>query len=70
MERNLGNTDRIVRFFLGLILVLAPLANLPPVWTQTWMAGAAIGIGAVLMVTSLVRFCPLYRVIGISTCKL
>ncbi|WP_082176529.1 YgaP family membrane protein [Pseudaestuariivita atlantica] len=70
MTRNLGKADRLIRFFLGLLLVVAPLANLPPIWGSTLSVVLAMAVGAVLIVTSFVQFCPLYRIFGISTCKL
>lgn len=69
MTSNLGRTDRVVRAFGGLALVLAPLANIPPIWTNAAPAYVTMGIGCILIATSLFSFCPLYRVIGLSTCK-
>ena len=69
MIPNLGRTDRIIRFALGLALVFAPLANLPPIWSSAAIAYGVMAIGAVLMATSFFRFCPLYRIVGASTCK-
>ena len=64
MKRNLSNLDRIVRVVLGGGLVAAGLA-----------AGGTAGIvlyllAAILLVTAAVSFCPLYRLLGIDTCKL
>ena len=62
MTHNEGTLDRAVRVGLGLGLVLVALVFL---WPKTaWAAGAA---GLVLLVTGLVGFCPLYRVLGIRT---
>lgn len=69
MTRNLGKSDRFIRFFVGLLLVTAPLANLPPIWGSTVSVFLAMAVGAVLISTSFVQFCPLYRIFGISTCK-
>jgi hypothetical protein len=49
---------------------LAPLLNLPAVWSSAVLAIASMGVGVVLALTALVRFCPLYRIIGISTGKI
>ncbi|MEM8800953.1 MAG: DUF2892 domain-containing protein [Pseudomonadota bacterium] len=70
MTRNLGSIDRFLRFFVGLFLVIAPLANLPQIWGSTVLVVLAMAVGAVLIVTSFIQFCPLYRIFGISTCKL
>lgn len=69
MHTNLGRLDRLVRAFVGLVLVMAPLGNMPPIWTNPVAAYATIAVGFVLIATALFRFCPLYRIFGISTCK-
>jgi hypothetical protein len=69
MKINVGTPDRIARIILGAVLVLLPFfsglglfAN--PLWT--W---GSVAVGAVLIVTAIVRFCPLYAIFGLSTCK-
>jgi hypothetical protein len=65
MKKNMGVIDKIVRLFLvALIAVLY--------FTHTIGGLAAIILGVlavVLLLTSLVSFCPLYRLLGISTAK-
>lgn len=57
---NVGNVDRVIRIILGLVLA---------VWAVT--AGNLWWIlGAVLIATGVFRFCGLYRVLGINTCKI
>ena len=70
MTANLGNADRAVRLILGLALIIAPLADVPAIWSSALLAFGSMGVGLVLAITALVKFCPLYRVLGISTCKL
>ncbi len=69
MTRNLGGADRIIRAFVGLFLVIAPLANTPPIWASSTLAGASMIVGVVLLLTTYFQFCPLYRLLGVSTCK-
>jgi hypothetical protein len=64
MGRNMGGLDRGLRIVVA--VVLAVLA-----YTGRFEGGIAIGayvVAAVFVVTSLVGFCPLYRVIGMDTC--
>ncbi|PSL19534.1 YgaP family membrane protein [Dyadobacter jiangsuensis] len=63
MKPNLGNTDKIVRVlvFLG-ALVLYFMEVTSGVFGIT-----LIVIGAVLLLTSLLNYCPLYSILGIST---
>lgn len=70
MDINIGPTDRVVRIIAGLVLiVLALVPGLPLAGHTTlqWVAGIA---GVVLVATALVRICPIYRLLGLSTCKL
>jgi hypothetical protein len=70
MTANLGNIDRTARLIIGLALFMAPLLNLPAVWSSEGLAIASMGVGVVFAFTALFRFCPLYWIIGISTCKI
>lgn len=70
MIANLGSIDRLFSAAVGLILLFAPLLNLPVIWSSAALAYGSMGVGLVLIVTALFRFCPLYRVFGITTCKL
>ncbi len=70
MSANVGNTDRILRAILGLVLFFAPLLNMPAIWSSAALAYGSMAIGIVLIATALFRFCPLYRLLGMSTCRL
>jgi hypothetical protein len=63
MNNNISNIDRTVRF---LVFVTAIILFLLDILTG-WAAYLVITIGTVLLVTSLLSFCPIYRVLGIST---
>ena len=69
MTTNLGNIDRALRLSVGLLLIGAPIVDVPPIWDNAWFGYVSMAVGAVLFVTGTVRFCPLYRVLGLSTCK-
>lgn len=70
MTANLGNIDRLMRLVLGIALFAAPLLNIPAIWSNGLFAYASMAVGLVLAITALARFCPLYRLLGVSTCKL
>ena len=67
MTRNVGTTDRALRLIAGLVLLalawIAPIAVFHGAW-----AGVATVIGLVMIGTALIRFCPLYPLLGINTC--
>jgi hypothetical protein len=60
MNANVGNLDRIIRIIAGIALIT---------WAVT--GGSVWGwVGVVPLLTGLFRFCPLYPLIGLNTCKL
>lgn len=65
MSINVGSADRLIRIILGLALIALALMS---GWSMLGTVISAV-IGGVLVVTALVRFCPLYRLIGVRTCK-
>ncbi|NNE54108.1 MAG: DUF2892 domain-containing protein [Sulfitobacter sp.] len=69
MTANLGTIDRLLRLIIGLALIGMPLLNVPSVWENRGLGFLCMAIGLVLVATALFRFCPIYRVLGISTCQ-
>ena len=63
MKANVGSTDRLVRLVLGIGLVALFFVLAAP-WKYV-----ALVAGLVAIATGLMRFCGLYRVLGIDTCK-
>ncbi|HSG36662.1 MAG TPA: DUF2892 domain-containing protein [Paracoccaceae bacterium] len=64
MSKNVGSIDRIVRVVLG--LVLAGLFFYQPDAGYRWVA---LIVGLVLIGTAGMSFCPIYRILGMSTNK-
>ncbi|MCP8885170.1 DUF2892 domain-containing protein [Devosia sp. XJ19-1] len=69
MRFNVGTPDRIARIVIGAALVLLPFLSGLAVFANPLWFGASVVIGAVLIVTAVVRFCPAYAILGLSTCK-
>ena len=65
MKKNLGSTDRIVRIILAVILAALYFTNVVSGTLGTILLILAI----ILLLTSLISFCPLYFPLGISTLK-
>jgi hypothetical protein len=59
MKLNVGGIDRILRIVVGLALVVWAAFMGGPVWA--W-------IGIVPLATGAIGFCPIYPIIGMSTC--
>ncbi|AVO37446.1 YgaP family membrane protein [Pukyongiella litopenaei] len=65
MARNMGTLDRSARAILGLVLLAC--AYLTGAGSLPGIAAAVAGI--VMLVTAAVGFCPLYRLVGLRSCK-
>jgi type III secretory pathway component EscS len=66
MRKNIGGTDKIIRLLVAIVLIVLYFSE-----TITGTLGiVGLVIAAVLALTSLVNFCPLYSLLGIRTCKL
>lgn len=60
MKANVGGIDRIIRIVAGVALIVWVLFANGPVWA--WL-------GVIPLVTALVNFCPIYNLLGISSCR-
>jgi len=60
MKANVGTIDRVLRILVGALLIALTLTGTIGLWG--W-------IGLVPLATGVVRFCPFYPLLGISTCK-
>ena len=61
MKANVGGIDRIARVVVGLALIALAATGTVGVWG--W-------IGVVPLLTGLIRWCPLYPLLGINSCPL
>ena len=65
MKKNMGSTDKIIRIIIALVIGVL-------YYTGTISGTTALVLGAfaiIFLITSLISFCPLYVLFGISTCK-
>ncbi|MEF8880874.1 MAG: DUF2892 domain-containing protein [Candidatus Nanohaloarchaea archaeon] len=72
MERNVGDSDELVRILLGALSGLASLAILaellPEGLTIPEIASPILGlVSVILLVTAFTGKCPLYSALGINT---
>lgn len=64
MKANMGTADKIIR-----MVIVAIFAALYFTGTVTGTFGIVLlALGGVFTLTSLIGFCPLYTLVGISTC--
>ncbi len=69
MTANLGQIDRVLRLILGVMLLAAPFVSGMTIFDSSTATTISVIAGIVLVATSAMRFCPLYRIFGIRTCK-
>jgi len=65
MSKNVGVADQAICVMLGVILLAVGFLH---VVSGAW-AIAAYFVGAVALVTGVLRFCPAWSVVGINTCR-
>lgn len=70
MTANVGNIDRLARLVLGAALVALPFVTEFAFWDMPVARFGAPVVGAVLVLTAGLRFCPLYRLLGMNTCRI
>ena len=65
MTCNVGGIERPIRIGTGVLAIAIGLfAGL-----SSTIAGAFVVIGAILLLTGAVGFCPLFTLLGINTCS-
>ncbi|MCG8563256.1 MAG: DUF2892 domain-containing protein [Hyphomicrobiales bacterium] len=60
MTANVGTLDRVLRVVVGLALISLVFVGPQTLWGL---------VGLVPLATAAIRFCPLYRLLGIRTCQ-
>lgn len=64
MSANVGTIDRVLRILIGIVLAVLFFNG-----TVAGTLGVVLLVaGIVLILTALVKFCPIYRIFGASTC--
>jgi hypothetical protein len=64
MKKNMGSADRLVRVLVAAVIAVLYFTN---VITGT-LATVLLVAAGIFVLTSLVSFCPLYALVGVSTC--
>jgi len=69
MTVNVGGLDRLVRLVIGAALTACALLSGLEIFDDAFVKYGAVVVGLVLIITGLVRLCPLYSILGIRTCN-
>ncbi len=64
MKKNMGNADRILRILLSVVFLALYFGGI----TEGTLGIVLIAFAAIFTLTSLISFCPLYTLVGLSTC--
>ena len=70
MSANVGTIDRVLRALIGVVaLALVFVGPIAAVGGWGWERIALVALGVIMLGTSMIKFCPLYRIFGLRTCK-
>jgi hypothetical protein len=69
MVKNIGTVDRALRILLGVVLLAAPFVSGMALFAAGWATALSVVVGLVMLGTATLRFCPLYTLVGVRTCK-
>ncbi len=66
MKKNIGSVDKIIRILIAIIIAILFFTN---------VISGTLGIillifAGMFLITSLIGFCGLYTILGVSTCKI
>jgi hypothetical protein len=66
MECNVGHTDKVIRRVLSAALIVVGIV----LWSSAGVVGFIIPavVAGILTATVRMSWCPIYRVLGLSTC--
>jgi len=64
MVKNIGRTDKLIRMVIALVIASLYYFGL----ISGTLALILLLIGVILAFTSVLNFCPLYKLVGINTC--
>ncbi len=64
-EKNMGGLDRGIRIAVALVLGYVYFTGA----VTGWLAIVCAVLACVMLLTSIISFCPLYTLVGIKTCN-
>lgn len=65
MKKNMSSADSIIRLVISAILVTLFFTHV----VSGTLGYVLLVVAGIFTLTSVIRFCPLYTLLGISTCK-
>ncbi len=65
MKKNVGSVDKVIRILIAAVIAVLFFMNV----ISGTLGIVLLAVAAILVLTSLFSFCPLYWLLGISTMK-
>lgn len=65
LTKNVGSADQVIRIIAGIALIALAFIKLGGIASTGGIVSAIVGV--VLIVTAIMNFCPLYRILGMRT---
>ena len=69
MPVNVGTIDRFFRALISILLIAAPFTVASDLWANPVLKYGAIVAGLVMLAVAATRFCPVYAILGVRSCK-
>ncbi|HMN90950.1 MAG TPA: DUF2892 domain-containing protein [Saprospiraceae bacterium] len=64
MKKNMGSMDRLIRTIIAVAIAVLFFTNV----ISGTLGVVLLALAGIFLLTSLVSFCPLYTLVGLSTC--
>jgi uncharacterized membrane protein len=64
MKKNIGSIDKVVRLLLAAILIVLFITNV----VSGILGYVFLALALILVLTSLINFCPIWAIFGVNTC--
>ena len=64
MKKNIGSIDKIVRLVIAAVIAILYLTGI----VSGTLGVVLLIVAAVMLLTSAINFCGLYKILGINTC--
>ena len=65
MKANIGSLDKVIRIFLAIVFAMLYITKM----VEGTVSIMLLVVGCVLLLTSIINFCPLYAIMGLNSNK-
>jgi len=65
MKANIGSLDKVIRIFLAIVFAMLYITKM----VEGTVSVILLVVGGVLLLTSIINFCPLYAIMGLNSNK-